>query len=261
MFHSVENSTNTSDSTKKKDVLTTGGTCSDKEDGTTELTQVPQTNSSKLQTTPTPPISQQSFLSATSSSTGKLDSPPVLSRRRRRRHERKERRPFQSQSGVGSVKENQQDHTLNDDHENKSSAVPHTREQLPNMPNTPVVTSQQSLNSIPSSSKFNSPPILKQSHKKQKQHLLDREEQRTHHGEEESQNSNYVNNEEHISAESQETSIASILNVVVDYYMSDPTPLEPEEFQWKLMMRQQRLKKGLNFPKSEQLDIENEVIQ
>ena len=47
---------------------------------------------------------------------------------------------------------------------------------------------------------------------------------------------------ESVASASSPSTMISILNVVVDYYMSEPTPLEPEEFQWKLMMRQQKLK-------------------
>ena len=125
--------------------------------------------------------------------------------------------------------------------ENKSSdasafTVLQTQEQ--SKPKKTPPTSQQSLNSTTSSSKFNSPPILKHSHKKVKITFLDEED-----GEEENKESLRGTEEQYESTESL-LPMASILNVAVDYYMSEPTPLEPEEFQWKLMMRQKRLKQS-----------------
>lgn len=47
-----------------------------------------------------------------------------------------------------------------------------------------------------------------------------------------------TNNEQHIGEEEEVEPIVSILNVVVDYVMSEPTPFEPEEYKWSLLQKE-----------------------
>ena len=193
----------------------------DETDRSTELLPTPPNGpgaASRLQSssappTPTLPISQQSYTSATSRSCSStittekhLRTPTV--------HPHDERLEMPRETPI-----------------NPQSTPDHSK-------NKGTSSSQHSLTSA-TSSKLNSPPILKHSHKKQKQQLWDDREKvqsTKKYG-----SSNLEANESMASA-SEPSTMISILNVVVDYYMSEPTPLEPQEFQWKLMMRQQKLK-------------------